>query len=159
MYASTYSHLFVSAFNIIIGWICVAAAGYSGISTAFNAMSLHGTCTAVFVVVAAILGFLTSSIRTLGKISWLAWIGVISIVVARRWPIRARKSDAITNLHSVNPNHRGRPTRTTRSSTPNRRLQIRLQTRRQPLLHRSTQRHQRIHLRLRRNPRFLRHHL
>ncbi|KAF9737463.1 hypothetical protein PMIN04_009193 [Paraphaeosphaeria minitans] len=66
----------------LLWWICVAAAGYSGISTAFNALSLHGTCTAVFVVVAAILGFLTSSIRTLGKISWLAWIGVISILIA-----------------------------------------------------------------------------
>jgi hypothetical protein len=29
-----------------------------------------------------VIGFLTGSIRTLGKISWLAWAGVISIVVA-----------------------------------------------------------------------------
>lgn len=66
----------------LLWWICVAAAGFSGISTAFNALSLHGTCTAAFVVVAAVLGFLTGSIRTLGKISWLAWIGVISIITA-----------------------------------------------------------------------------
>ncbi|KAF2629488.1 putative amino acid transporter [Macroventuria anomochaeta] len=66
----------------LLWWICVAAAGYSSISTALNALSLHGTCTAVFVVVAAVIGFLTGSIRTLGKISWLAWAGVISIVVA-----------------------------------------------------------------------------
>lgn len=33
-------------------------------------------------VVAAIIGFLTGSIRTLGKISWLAWAGVVSIIVA-----------------------------------------------------------------------------
>jgi amino acid permease len=33
-------------------------------------------------VVAAAIGFLTGSIRTLGKISWLAWAGVISIVIS-----------------------------------------------------------------------------
>jgi hypothetical protein len=66
----------------LTGWICVAAAGYSSISTALNALSRHGACTAVFVVVAAVIGFLTGSIRTLGKISWLAWAGVISIIVA-----------------------------------------------------------------------------
>lgn len=32
--------------------------------------------------VAAAIGFLTGSIRTLGKITWLAWAGVISIIVA-----------------------------------------------------------------------------
>ena len=31
---------------------------------------------------AAVIGFLTGSIRTLGKISWLAWAGVISIITA-----------------------------------------------------------------------------
>ncbi|GKT51931.1 N amino acid transport system protein [Colletotrichum spaethianum] len=43
---------------------------------------MHATCTAVFVAVAAIIGFGFSSLRTLGRISWLAWIGVTSIVVA-----------------------------------------------------------------------------
>ncbi|KAF9691493.1 hypothetical protein EKO04_010237 [Ascochyta lentis] len=66
----------------MLWWICVAAAGFLSISTAFNALSLHGACTAVFVAVAAVIGFLTGSIRTLGKISWLAWIGVISIITA-----------------------------------------------------------------------------
>ena len=60
----------------------MAAAGFSSISTALNALSLHGACTAVFVAVAAVIGFLTGSIRTLGKISWLAWAGVISIITA-----------------------------------------------------------------------------
>ncbi|CAN9282283.1 unnamed protein product [Alternaria alternata] len=66
----------------MLWWICVAAAGFSSISTALNALSLHGACTAVFVAVAAVIGFLTGSIRTLGKISWLAWAGVISIITA-----------------------------------------------------------------------------
>jgi len=54
----------------------------SGMSVAFNALSLHETCTAVFVAVSAILGCGFSSIRTLGKITWIAWIGVICILSA-----------------------------------------------------------------------------
>jgi hypothetical protein len=53
-----------------------------GISVALNALSNHGVCTAVFVAVAAIFGFLFGSIQTLGRISALAWIGVTSIVIA-----------------------------------------------------------------------------
>ncbi|KAJ0166204.1 N amino acid transport system protein [Colletotrichum tanaceti] len=52
------------------------------ISIALNVLSVHATCTAVFVAVAAIVGFGFSSLRTLGRISWLAWVGVISIIVA-----------------------------------------------------------------------------
>lgn len=53
-----------------------------GISIALNALSLHGTCTAAFVAVAAAAGFMLASIRTLGRISWLAWVGVICVLVA-----------------------------------------------------------------------------
>ncbi|GKT86475.1 transmembrane amino acid transporter [Colletotrichum tofieldiae] len=56
------------------------------ISIALNALSMHATCTAVFVAVAAIIGFGFSSLRTLGRISWLAWVGVTSIVVAAAAP-------------------------------------------------------------------------
>lgn len=49
------------------------------ISIALNALSLHPICTAVFVAVAAVVGFLFSSIQTLGHISWLAWVGVVCI--------------------------------------------------------------------------------
>ncbi|OAQ60695.1 amino acid transporter [Pochonia chlamydosporia 170] len=59
-----------------------AAAAMIGISVALNALSTHGACTAVFVVVAAVFGFAFSSIQTLGRISALAWIGVTSIVIA-----------------------------------------------------------------------------
>ncbi|EXJ65988.1 uncharacterized protein A1O5_10965 [Cladophialophora psammophila CBS 110553] len=38
---------------------------------------------AVLVLVAAIAGFLRGSIQTLGRISWLAWVGLTSIVTAR----------------------------------------------------------------------------
>jgi hypothetical protein len=63
-------------------WIFVAGSGILGISTGLNALSTHGTCTAVFVAVAAIVGFSLGSIQTLGRISWLAWIGVVSILSA-----------------------------------------------------------------------------
>jgi amino acid permease len=53
-----------------------------GTSIGLNAVSTHGACTAIFVLVAAIAGFLCGSIQTLGRISWLAWIGLISIVTA-----------------------------------------------------------------------------
>ncbi|KAK1992842.1 transmembrane amino acid transporter [Colletotrichum falcatum] len=52
------------------------------ISIALNALSTHATCTAVFVAAAAVIGFGLSSLRTLGRISGLAWVGVTSIVVA-----------------------------------------------------------------------------
>jgi hypothetical protein len=56
-----------------------------GISISLNAISLHGACTAVFVMVAAVIAFGFSSIQTLGRISWLAWVGLAGILVARKW--------------------------------------------------------------------------
>lgn len=53
-----------------------------GISISLNALSVHGACTAIFVAIAAVVTFGLSSIRTLGRISWLAWIGSICIIVA-----------------------------------------------------------------------------
>lgn len=53
-----------------------------GFSIGLNAISNHGACTAIFVAVAAVLGFGCSSIRTLGRMTWLAWLGLISLVCA-----------------------------------------------------------------------------
>lgn len=55
-----------------------------GISIGLNALSDHGACTAVFVAVAAIAGGSLGSIQTLGKISWLAWVGVVCILSASK---------------------------------------------------------------------------
>jgi hypothetical protein len=63
-------------------WIFVAGSGILGLSIGLNAVSSHGTCTAVFVVVAALAGFLLASIRTLGRISWIAWVGLGCIVTS-----------------------------------------------------------------------------
>lgn len=53
-----------------------------GISVALNALSLHGACTAVFVVVGAVAAGALASIQTFGKISWLAWVGIVCILSA-----------------------------------------------------------------------------
>lgn len=53
-----------------------------GISIALNAVSDHAVCTAVYVAVAAIVTCILGSIQTLGRISWLAWIGLFSILTS-----------------------------------------------------------------------------
>jgi hypothetical protein len=65
-----------------LAWIMVAGSGMISTSIALNAVSAHGTCSAVFTAVAAISTFILASIRTLNKISWLAWIGTASILIA-----------------------------------------------------------------------------
>ncbi|KAK1142926.1 hypothetical protein N8T08_007167 [Aspergillus melleus] len=62
--------------------IFVAGSAILSISIAFNALSTHAVCTAIFVLIAAIIGFIFSSIETLGRISWLAWVGAGSIIVS-----------------------------------------------------------------------------
>ena len=67
---------------ILLVWIFVAGAGMLGISIGLNAVSEHGACTAIFVAVAAVIGFGLASIQTLSKISILAWIGLVCIITA-----------------------------------------------------------------------------
>ena len=62
--------------------IFVAGSGMLGVSIALNAVSLHGTCTAVFVIIAALVACALASIRTLGRISWLAWVGMFCIATS-----------------------------------------------------------------------------
>ncbi|KAJ4523690.1 hypothetical protein HRR83_000337 [Exophiala dermatitidis] len=65
-----------------VDWAFVAGSGMLGISIGLNAVSTHGACTAIFVAVAALAGFLLGSIQTLGRISWLAWLGLTCILTA-----------------------------------------------------------------------------
>ncbi|KAM0548854.1 hypothetical protein ACHAPJ_009710 [Fusarium lateritium] len=69
-------------FAMWLYWVFVSGAGMLSLSIGLNAVSSHRACTAVFVAIAAVLGFALSSIRTLGRMSWLAWIGVTSILTA-----------------------------------------------------------------------------
>ncbi|KAJ6000632.1 hypothetical protein N7481_001041 [Penicillium waksmanii] len=52
-------------------WIFSGGSALLSISISFNALTDHGTCTAVFVAVAAIIAFMFSSIQTLARISCL----------------------------------------------------------------------------------------
>ncbi|KAJ5097364.1 hypothetical protein N7456_008085 [Penicillium angulare] len=63
-------------------WIFVSGSGILGISIGLNAVSSHGACTAAFSAVAAILGFIFCSVRTLGRITWLAWVGLPCILTS-----------------------------------------------------------------------------
>ncbi|CED84839.1 Amino acid transporters [Phaffia rhodozyma] len=59
-----------------------AASGILATSIALNTVSDHGTCTIVFVVVAAIAIALGASPRTFKQISWFGYIGVCSLLPA-----------------------------------------------------------------------------
>lgn len=60
----------------------VAGSALLSISIALNAVSLHATCTAVFVVVATIAVFLLASIQTLEEVAWITWAGALSLVAS-----------------------------------------------------------------------------
>ncbi|OJJ06517.1 hypothetical protein ASPVEDRAFT_327633 [Aspergillus versicolor CBS 583.65] len=67
---------------VCIYWIFASGSGLLSTSIGLNAVSAHGTCTAVFVAVAAIASFALASVRTLGKMKWIAWIGSVCVFVA-----------------------------------------------------------------------------
>lgn len=62
--------------------IFIAGSGILSLSIGLNAVSMHATCTAVFVAVAAVIGWVFASVRTLGKMSWVAWAGMGSVLGA-----------------------------------------------------------------------------
>ncbi|PLB38190.1 transmembrane amino acid transporter protein-domain-containing protein [Aspergillus candidus] len=63
-------------------WIFCMGSALLSTSIGLNAVSAHGTCTAVFVAVAAIVSFAVGSVRTLGGIKWVAWIGLGCVFTA-----------------------------------------------------------------------------
>ncbi|KAI5366205.1 Putative amino acid transporter, transmembrane domain-containing protein [Septoria linicola] len=66
----------------VLHFTFLAASAMLSISIALNSLSVHGACTAIFVVVGALMGFLFGSIQTLGKVSFIAWAGVAGILTA-----------------------------------------------------------------------------
>ncbi|KAH6887719.1 hypothetical protein B0T10DRAFT_530110 [Thelonectria olida] len=68
------------AVSVAMRFHLVAGSGMLSISIGLNALSTHDACTAAFLALAAIIGFLLSSIRTLHRISWLAWLGLVCIL-------------------------------------------------------------------------------
>jgi amino acid transporter len=63
-------------------FIFVAGSAILSVSIGLNALTSHGTCTVAFVAVAALAAFSFASIRTLSRISWLAALGIVSILVS-----------------------------------------------------------------------------
>lgn len=74
----------ILAVAYMLYWIFVSGSAMLGISIGFNAISSHAACTAVFVAVAAVLAFSFASIRTLSRIGWLAWVGLVCIMTASK---------------------------------------------------------------------------
>ncbi|KAF2148584.1 transmembrane amino acid transporter [Myriangium duriaei CBS 260.36] len=63
-------------------YVFTAASALLTVSTCLNALSDHAACTAVFVGVAAVLGLGMGSIQTLSRISWVAWVGLVCILIS-----------------------------------------------------------------------------
>jgi hypothetical protein len=62
--------------------VLVGAGQVLAFSTAMNAVTLHGTCTVVFVMIGAGLGIVIGLYRTLDKISWTMWVALVSLMGA-----------------------------------------------------------------------------
>ncbi|KAF4425244.1 neutral amino acid permease [Fusarium acutatum] len=67
---------------LMLNWVFISASAMLGISVGLNAISDHALCTWSWVIVAAVSTGLLASIRTLGKIGWIAWVGIAGIMTA-----------------------------------------------------------------------------
>lgn len=65
-----------------VGCVFTSGSAMMGISIGLDSITAHGTCTYVFVAVAAIVTISLASIQTLGRIQALAWGGVASVLTS-----------------------------------------------------------------------------
>ncbi|KAJ5241275.1 uncharacterized protein N7469_002866 [Penicillium citrinum] len=65
-----------------ISYVIVAASGIIGVSTAFNALSLHSLCTVWFSFIATVIIAGCASVRKFSHIGWLTWVGFASVYIA-----------------------------------------------------------------------------
>lgn len=68
--------------QILVAQVLITAAGAVTLSTAFNALSDHSTCTVVYTFVAVVLITGFSSIRTFSRLGWLTWFGFATFFIA-----------------------------------------------------------------------------
>ncbi|KAL1409560.1 hypothetical protein Q8F55_003545 [Vanrija albida] len=66
----------------MLDMIFTVAGALISLSTALNALSTHGACTAVFVAVIAAFGFLCCSVRTLNHVAPIGWVGLFCLVTS-----------------------------------------------------------------------------
>lgn len=118
------------------------------ISISFNALSDHGLCTAAFVAIAACLGFGLGSVRTLSKVTWLAWAGLACILTAsksRNIPLQNR----FLTMFSLHSDDRSRRDWTPKHRAAKWSMDFRFPKCWPTLLHRHNDRHLFANLRLR----------
>ncbi|KAF2798708.1 hypothetical protein K505DRAFT_333221 [Melanomma pulvis-pyrius CBS 109.77] len=66
----------------LLTWVLATGSGFIGLAQGFKVLANGKVCTVVWTLVAAILTALAASIRTLGKLAILTWIGFASIFTA-----------------------------------------------------------------------------
>lgn len=126
-YPFRWSCIFRLCSDNLLVFTCCSGSAMLSVSIALNALSMHSICTAIFVAIAAIITFAFSSIRTLGRISWLAWIGAICIIIAggsSSGSCCTITSNTLESLHGYNC--RGN-SRSTQRSPPARCMEVGLQ--------------------------------
>ncbi|WVR03437.1 hypothetical protein IAU60_000428 [Kwoniella sp. DSM 27419] len=69
-------------FCYLVQVIATGGAAFLSMTVAFNTITEHATCSIVWGVVSMVIVGAMASIQTLGKISWLGWVGVVSILAS-----------------------------------------------------------------------------
>ncbi|WVF66447.1 hypothetical protein IAT40_001187 [Kwoniella sp. CBS 6097] len=72
----------IVAVAYLIQQIATGGAAFLSMTVAFNTITSHATCSVVWGVVSMCIVAAMTSIQTLGKISWLGWVGITSIMAA-----------------------------------------------------------------------------
>ncbi|GAA6035857.1 hypothetical protein JCM8097_005740 [Rhodosporidiobolus ruineniae] len=80
MFGRTGSFVFGAAIWLFM--VFVAGSALIGLSTALNALSLHGTCTAIFVLVATIATLMLALLPKISDIKVLGWVALVCILTA-----------------------------------------------------------------------------
>lgn len=66
----------------LVAYVLCSGTGIVGLSTGFNALSDHATCTVWWAFLSMVIITAAASIRTLHNIGWLTWAGFFSIFIA-----------------------------------------------------------------------------
>ncbi|SPO01220.1 related to neutral amino acid permease [Cephalotrichum gorgonifer] len=66
----------------LLTWVLASGSGFIGLAQGFNALSSKKVCMVIWTLVAAVCTALIASIRTLGRLAILTWIGFGSIFIA-----------------------------------------------------------------------------
>ncbi|GAA6036097.1 hypothetical protein JCM8097_006613 [Rhodosporidiobolus ruineniae] len=72
--------IFGAVYFIFSTMVCGSA--LLGLSTALNAITMHGACTAIFTAALAAFVYPIASLRTLQSIRWVGWIGLIFMIAS-----------------------------------------------------------------------------